>query len=228
MNVLRMAAHCRAAFKRARALILVLALSAASGAMAADSSAPVDDARIDKLTDLVVEAVPFGRIFEITATDPQWPLQTETDEASAVRRGCLREQLSPAGYRRNKRVEVVAYVKDNPDRVDQDIALLENGAASIMGMAIMAGVDSKRSGKNVDARALLANVAPEKLDAFMSFVKDDKFVPLRRLSGLLRAIEGTDAKGAAANEEHGEMMAARVMQQAVAYCDAQQGGQAGT
>ena len=207
--------------------MLVVAFAAPVATAAQPATPSPDDARIDKLTDLVVEAVPFGKIFDIAAADPDWPLQTESGDAVAVRRACLREQLSPAGYRRNKRVEVAAYVAANPDRIGEDIALLENGGASIMGMAMMAGVDSKVSGKEIDPQALLATIPQERLAIFLSFLNDEKYLPLRRVAGLLMPIEGDDAEGNTANEAHGAMMAARVMQQAVAHCDAQQGGQAG-
>ena len=194
---------------------------AVPAAPAATASSTADDPRIDRLTDLVVEMVPFGKMFEIAAANPKWPVQDRPEAVTTEQLTCLRAELSPAGYRRIRRLEVADYVAADPARADRDIALLEQGAASMMGKAMMAGVESKRADKEIDVQALLANARPEQLMAFMTFMSDPKYAALRDLSGMsgIFGDSKSSKNGRDTGEAQGEMMAAQVMLKAMSTCD---------
>lgn len=184
--------------------------------------ASADEARIERLTDLVVRAIPMGQIFETLAlADPAWPMQEKPDAVSKAQLGCLRAELSPSGYRRSKRAEVAEYFAANPSRFDQDIRILEQGAATLMNKMMIAGVEQERTGKAVDEAALLAESTPEQLMAFMSFMTAPDYAPLRALAGFGNAFNASASaeENEASGEAAGSDMATRVMLGAMSTCD---------
>lgn len=180
------------------------------------------DARVDRLTDLVVSAIPLGKVFDHFAKgDPQWPMQDAPDKVTPAQLACMRKELSTPGYRRAKRDEVAKYVARNRGRIERDIEVLDGGAALLMGKLMMAGVEQEMTGVPVDQNALMSEATPEQLSAFMSFMTAPDFAPLRVLAGIGDAFDaGADGE---ANEQRGEAagadLATRVMLGGMQRCD---------
>ena len=192
-------------------------------AMAADKAEkPGKDARVDRLNDLVVRAIPLGMIFDdLARRDPQWPMQAKPDAVSKNQLRCLRRELSDDGYRKAKRADVVTYIGRYPSAVDQDIRVLDDGAAMMMGKLMMAGVEQERTGIEVDQNALMSEAEPEQLAAFMSFMTSPDHASLRGLAGIGNAFDS--GRSAEENENAGEAagadLATKVILRAMGSCD---------
>ena len=213
---------------RARRLLAALLLSAllALPAIAAAGADRVEkataDARIDRLNDLVVRAIPLGIIFDdLARQDPKWPMQAKPEAVNAKQLRCLRRELSDDGYRKAKREDVVAYAGRHPSVIDQDIRVLDEGAAMMMGKLMMAGVEQERTGIEVDQNALMSEAEPEQLAAFMSFMTSPDHAALRGLAGIGNAFDSQ--RSAEENENAGEAagadLATRMILRAMGRCD---------
>lgn len=184
--------------------------------------ASADQARIERLTDLLVQAIPMGSIFETLAdADQNWPMQEKPEAVTKAQLGCLRGQLSESGYRRAKRAEVAEYAAKHADLLDQDIRVLSEGGAFLMGKLMLAGVEQERTGVPVSEAELMADATPEQLMSFMSFMTAPDYAPLRRLAGIGNAFDaGASAEeNEASGEAAGSDMATRVMLGAMSACD---------
>ena len=213
------------------ALFLGAALSLAAGIAVAAAPAdnalaktgkPQQDAQVERLTDLVVQAIPMGAIFEtLSEADPNWPMQEKPDAVTPEQLGCMRRELSAEGYRRAKREDAAAYAQQHTSLVEQDIRVLNEGAAMMMGKLMLAGVEQERTGVPVDQNALMGQASPEQLAAFMSFMTSPDYAPLRRLAGIGNAFD--HGRSAEENENAGEAagadLATKVMLKAMGRCD---------
>ena len=203
---------------RAGGLILVLFTCLAGAAMAA----PPTDQAIDEMTDAVVEMVPMGQLFEIFAeSDPHWPVQEKPDALTGEQLSCVREELSPPGYWRSKRAEVVEYAEANPGRFEADLRLLQSGSAELLGKLMMSGAMSAQSGEPVDESALLASVSNDQMLSMMTLVSDPDYADLRRMSGLSESMSPDQSKAQVekAGYQKGFSLAAQQMIKAMRACD---------
>jgi hypothetical protein len=206
----------------ARRRLIALMLSAAGCLAALPAFAQSSGDRVARLTDLVVQTVPMGEIFEtLAATSPDWPLQEKPGAVGAGQLACLRDELSEAGYRRMKRTEVVAYVAENPSLVDADIAVLEAGGARMMSTLMLAGVEQERTGVPVDQNEILAQASEQETAAFMQMMTGAEQSKLRRLMGIGNAFDAARSadENESAGEEAGADLATRVMTKAMSNCD---------
>jgi hypothetical protein len=177
--------------------------------------------RVDRLTELVVQTVPMGKVFDmLAADDPAWPMQEKPDAVGPGQLACLRDELSPSGYQRMKRTEVVAYVAENPGQVEADIAVLEAGGARLMGVMMMAGVEQERTGVPADEQKIMSEAGPGELEAFMQMMAGPDQAPLRGLLGIGNAFgaELSAEENESAGEQAGGDLATRVMLKAMSNC----------
>jgi len=203
------------------ALLLAGALLSASAQAAGPANAS-QEAKTDRLTDLMVELVPMGRIFDMLAkSDPKWPMQDKPDAVTPAQLSCLRTELSNTGYRRAKRKDVAEYVAANPSRIDDELKLLEGGAATVMGRLMMAGAEGERTGVKVSEQEVLGSATPEQLASFMAFMTAPDHAGLRKLSGLGNAFstEKSSEENEQSGEAAGENLATQVMLRAMGACD---------
>ncbi|HEY1137119.1 MAG TPA: hypothetical protein VGE64_06490 [Xanthomonadaceae bacterium] len=204
------------------AALLLAGAALLASAHAAGPAKGASDAKTDRLTDLMVELVPMGRIFEMLAKDdPKWPMQDKPDAVTPTQLSCLRSELSTAGYRRAKRKDVAEYVSTHPSRIDADVTLLEGGAAAMMGRLMMAGAEGERTGVKVSEQEVLGSATPEQLASFMAFMTAPDHADLRKLSGLGNAF--STSKSSEENEQSGEAagenLATQVMLRAMSACE---------
>ncbi len=201
-----------------RSLLLGLACCAGAAWAAAPS-----EAQIDRLTDLAVQAMPFGRIFDqLQAGDPTWPLGDKAGNATPAQMACLRSELSAAGYRRKKRADVVEYAKAHPEGVEADIRLLESGAAELFGKFVMAGAEGEAAGKPVDAEAIAAAATPAQGLSLAALASDPEHADLRVLLGMGTMFDklgtGKDDDMQAEGEKQGTEVGVQLMLGAIATC----------
>lgn len=203
------------------AMTLLAGLALVGAAQAAGPKDASSGAKTDRLTDLMVELVPMGKIFEMLAKDnPKWPVQDKPEAVTPVQLSCLRAELSNTGYRRAKRKDVAEYVAENPSRIDAEVKLLEGGAAALMGRLMMAGAEGERTGVKMSEQEVLAGATPEQLASFMAFMTAPDHEALRKLSGIGNAF--STSKSASENEQSGEAagenLATQVMLRAMGEC----------
>lgn len=203
-----------------RKLCLAASLVLAAVPAAAEPAA-THQQRIERLTDSMVVLMPFGTIFEsIAAADPAWPVSDRVDDVSASQLLCLRGELSGKGYRRYARGLVQAYADAHPDRLDDDIALVENGVAEMFGKLVLAGAEGERTGVEANPDEVLAGHAPEQMEAFMTFFTAPEYAGLRELSGLgdQLSVGKTAEENEAAGEQVGSDLATKLMIRAMDTC----------
>lgn len=174
------------------------------------ASAQSADAQADRLTEVMMQMLPFGKILDdAAAADAQWPLQGKADKVSPTQLGCLRNELSSTGYRRAKRAEALDYAKANPTRVGADLALLDGGAASVFADFINAGVSEAQGGKKVEATEVMKKMKADQMLSFVEFITDAKHAPLRELVGIGEAFD--PAKSSQENSDSGKSVGTRLV-----------------
>lgn len=184
-----------------RSLLLAASLSFAAAAQAAAPS----DAQVERLTDLVVTAMPFGKVFEmVQAGDPKWPLGDKAGQATPAQLACLRSELSSTGYRRTKRQHVQAYAAAHPERIADDIRLLEAGAAELFGKFVLAGAEGEASGQPADTDAIVAKASAAEGLALTSLATDESNADLRDLIGMGSMFDQMETDKGDAMKEKGE------------------------
>ena len=198
-------------------LLLALGLGLGTPVAGAAASAP----QVERLLDAVVEMMPFGRVFDLLASeDPAWPFAEVADKVGAGALACVRGELSSAGYRRYQLPRVTRYVGENPGRVAKDLALLEGGAAPLFGKLVMAGAEGERTGVEVNPEQALADATPEQMTAFMAVFSDPDNAGLRDLAGFGSALslQKTEEENQAAGEKVGGDLAGMLVKRALDTC----------
>jgi hypothetical protein len=140
---------------------------------------------VDQLTDLVVQAMPIGEVFQgFIDKDPRWPLGDKISRVSPEQAQCLRDALSAAGYREMRRQDTTAFVQRYPDQVEQSLRVLKDGGADVFGASIRMGVEQSRTGQKGDFNSLASRFTPLQMSAFVELIGDDKHKQLRELIGV--------------------------------------------
>lgn len=174
-----------------------------------------------RLLDAVVEMMPFGKVFDsLAAQDPAWPFTDVADKVSGGQLACVRGELSSEGYRRYQLPLVTAYAVNHADRLDQDLALLEGGAAPLFGKLVLAGAEGERTGVQAAPETVLADATPEQVAAFMAVFGDADNAALRELAGIGEALglEKSEAENEAAGEKVGGDLAGMLLRRSLATC----------
>ena len=149
------------------------------------------------LTDLVVQALPMGRMADVEeAKDPAWPLKAKASRVSREQLHCLREQLSSAGYRAQKLHDVEAYVLSHPADAEDDIKVLDNGAAFVANAFFMGSLKAKMKGTTPNRQEELKSVSARQMIAYTSYEYDPKYAALRDLVGIGNVNDPTVAEDA--------------------------------
>ena len=203
-------------FKHAPRHLLIAAVLALASMPAFASTA-----QVERLTDLVTQMLPMGRIFDLAATSsPQWPVVGAEDKVTVGQLGCLRGELSSAGYRRVVRARVQEYVANHAARIPGEIELLEQGAAVLFGKLVMAGAEGETTGNAPDPDAMLAAATPAELASFEAFFTGAEYAGLRKVVGVGEALstEKTVEDNEAAGEQLGTDFASAFMRRAIETC----------
>lgn len=205
--------------KTLRLAVLAMALCCAPAVLA--QTAPADEAHVDRMTDSMVQLLPLGQVFEMFASqDPSWPMQARPDAVTPEQLSCLRTELSQEGFRRAKRRQVAEYAAAHPERMQDEVRLLEEGAAEVLGRLVNAGVNDMATGQAPDVDAVIKGATEQQMVAATRFVEDPALAPLRELSGI-GEVFNTDlppSEQAAAGERLGANVARQFMLAATRTC----------
>lgn len=205
--------------KTLRLAVLAMALCYAPAVLA--QTAPADEAHVDRMTDSMVQLLPLGQVFEMFASqDPSWPMQARPDAVTPGQLSCLRTELSREGFRRAKRRQVAEYAAAHPERMQDEVRLLEEGAAEVLGRLVNAGVNDMATGQAPDVDAVIKGATEQQMAAATRFVEDPALAPLRELSGIGEVFNTNlpPDEQAAAGERLGANVARRFMLAATRTC----------
>ncbi|WP_146909430.1 hypothetical protein [Arenimonas daejeonensis] len=192
----------------------------AAGPVVAASPAGLD-AQVDRLTDALVVLMPFGRLLdEAAGRDPAWPAQGLDVQVSAPELACLRDELSSPGYRRFTHARVSRYADTRAARLEDDIELLESGAAELFGKLVLAGAEAESNGTEADPDAVLAGATKDQIRSFEVFFGEVQYRELRELAGVGDRLnqESSMEANEKAGEEMGTAMAVTLMKTAMETC----------
>ncbi len=164
------------------AAVFVLALLAhrASGT---DGVTPAQQGR---MVDAAIRVMPIGRMMEMAAAEnPAWP-GSAGSRLDAERLTCLRGNLRAPAYRKVVERRVADYVRAEPARFAEDLAVLEGDAGRLFAKLMSAGMESKFSGtaNRFNPAALLKDETPEALAQMVLLANDPRYTPLRAMLGI--------------------------------------------
>jgi hypothetical protein len=203
-------------------LLLLATLALASFVAPVSAAAAPGDADIDRMTNAVVRAMPFGAVFDILAGEnAKWPMQERPDAVTAGQLACLRGELSSAGYRRIRHAEVKQYAAANPDRFAADLALLESGSAKLFGGLVLAGADAEHNGTKVSPESIIAAASKVEIESFTRLMSDAQYAVLRKLLGMGEMFDANASakENEARGEDAGGALVANLMRAAISTCD---------
>jgi hypothetical protein len=197
-----------------------LAAIAAAALVAGNAVAQQAADDVDVLTGLIVQTLPFGDAMKIFIDkDPTWPLKAKADKVPAADLKCMRDRLSPDGFREVRTQQVRDFVRRNPDSVPEAIRVLKDGAAKFAGASFMFGI-WEAAGASADYKQVLAQLTPKEMSAYVEFVGDEKFRGLRELVGVGDALSLGAKKGDsyARGEQMGRVLGMKMMLEAMDHC----------
>ena len=133
---------------------------------------------------------------EAAARDPRWPLAEKAALVSPAQLGCMRQALAPGQVQAAQRQLALDYADAHPATLAADIAVLEGGAARLIGQAMRAGAGLK-------APASTRPASEGEMRALAQFATDARFADLRQATGLSRLAGGSPS----ADDERGKDIA---------------------
>ena len=166
-------------------LLLAVIGCASTWARAEEAPAPnVDQAKVEELTDLVVQALPLDKLVRHEKeADPKWPFQEAANRVSAEQLQCMRDQYLPKDYREMKRQDVIAFMNRYPGEADDALRILNGGVAETFAKFFLNGTMDEKA--EIDAKMSLIHNNPTLLLAVLAVESDykDKYQHLRELIG---------------------------------------------
>ncbi|MDR0480675.1 MAG: hypothetical protein LBG66_02170 [Gallionellaceae bacterium] len=168
------------------ALLLLATLDCSAVWAQTAPPAQPDQAVVDQLTDLAMQAAPFDKVFQqVLKEDARWPLNdVKSDAVTPERLQCMRDQFSDTGYRAVKQQEVIDFMNRYPGEVDDSVRLLKGGAAEIFGAYMQQGIDEGMGQKDESKQVSIDQFTPEQVSAFLDLTSNSKYSHLRELLGL--------------------------------------------
>lgn len=178
--------------------IVVLALGVSGAAVAQQgASAPADAPRLARAASALM---PLGRVLEAAAAeDPKWPINEKPDALDATQLACVRQNLRQPQFEAMMTKRAEDYVRDNPARVADDIAILEGGGGQLFARMINEGIAAGREKRQVDIVKVVGASKPDEIAGMMTLANDTRYQPLRELIGFNQSISNGET-GKAAGE----------------------------
>ena len=152
-------------------------------AQAEDAPAPnVDQAKVEQLTDLVMQALPYDEIArKAQEKDPNWPMGEKADRVSAEQLKCMKDQYSTENYREVKRQDAIDFATRYPDEMNDAVHVLQDGAAEAFSAFFHSMMTSPD--REIDSSQVMGQFDPKQVLLMVALMGDDKYRHLRDLIG---------------------------------------------
>ena len=145
------------------------------------------------------------------AQDPRWPLGDKAALVSDAQLGCMRATLSTPAVTQRQRQAAHDYAQAHPDTLADDLAVLEDGAARLIGQAMLAGAEGTPANP-------LAGATREETRALAAFVTEPRYADLRRATGLEQLIGGGTERASQRGRDLGRALLVKAMTDAFLHC----------
>lgn len=170
---------------RVRALALVGACAAALAGCANVGQQPsaANEAQVQRLGQLFEQTLPVrGMVSQLLQTEPRWPFQ-HSDKIQPAELACVRAELAPEKVTVQQREDARRYAKAHPERLAQDIELLESGAASAMHALMMSGAKaggSQSAAGRSKASKVMKSLSAQQKQALLQLLFNPDYADLRK------------------------------------------------
>lgn len=174
---------------------LLVAGCAQTGAGMGKAASP---AQVDRLGALFAQAMPFGWMVErIAARDAKWPFQQHAGKYTPAQLACTRAELTSEKVVVTQHADAREFARSHPDRVDESIRVLENGAADALGSLMRAGVNEGMTGHKSELSSVMGKMTAAQLRGFVDLTEGSQYAELRRamrLDGLTSSGTRTESR----------------------------------
>ncbi len=163
---------------------------------AALSAQSVSDA--SRLARAAAPLMPLGKVLEDAATaDPVWPFTENPGDVDAAQLACVRGNLREPQFLAFMEERAADYIRAHPDRVVDDIALLEGGGGKLFARLISEGIAAGSAKREMDLGAVMGQAQPGDLTAMLALSSEPRYQPVRELIGINQAMNGGESSKAA-------------------------------
>ncbi len=171
-----------------RRLLNVLAASATAALLAAGCAQTgpgmvkaASPAQVERLGALFAQAMPIGWMVErVAARDAAWPFQQHAGKYTPAQLACTRAELTSEKVVVTQHADAREFARSHPDRVDESIRVLENGAADALGSLMRAGVNEGMTGQKSDLNSVMGKMTAAQLRGFVDLTEGSQYADLRR------------------------------------------------
>ncbi len=170
--------------------------------------------RIERFANAYMQLLPVGQVMAAAAAqDARWPLADKADLVSDAQLGCMRQALSPQSVALRQRESARDYARAHPDTLDDDLRVLEAGAARLIGHAMLSGAERTPAAVLAGATA-----TPEQTQALAAFATEPRYANLRRATGLDALIGGGTQRAQRSGRQLGQALLVKHMTDAFLTC----------
>ena len=166
----------------------------------------------ERFANAYVELLPVGALMQHAATqDPRWPLGDKAALVSQAQLGCMRQAMSPGDIEAAQRELAHDYAKAHPDALADELAVLERGAARLIGQAM-------REGGQLPAPQPARAATTEESRALIAFATEARYAGLRQATGLERLAGGEPAPTTQRGQDIGRAITVKFLTDAFLRC----------
>ncbi len=170
--------------------------------------------RLERFATAYMQMLPVGPVMaSAAAQDARWPLGDKADLVSDAQLACMRQALSPQAVAARQRQSARDYALAHPDTLDADLRVLEDGAARLIGQAMLAGAE-----RSPAAALAGASATPQQTQALAAFATEPRYADLRRATGLDALIGGGQQRAESGGRALGQALLVRHMTEAFLTC----------
>ena len=197
---------------RALRWLALMAAGAWAGLTGCASPPSADHNVPERFADAYVELVPVAALMgQSAAQDPRWPLGAKAALVSEPQLSCMRQALSSAEIETAQRKLALKYAAENPATLADDLAVLEGGAARLIGQAM-------RAGGGLPSDHHERRPTAEQSRALVAFATEARYANLRQATGLARLAGGTPDQAQTRGQDISRTLTVNFMTDAFLRC----------
>ncbi len=195
---------------RAARWLAVAAAGAVTALAGCASLSPDKRSTTDRFADAYIELLPVAALMgHAAAKDPRWPLGEKAALVSAAQLGCMRQSLTPAEVEAVQRQTAKDYASAHADTLAADLAVLEGGAARLIGHAMRAGGGMAETA---------AKPTTEQARALVAFANEARYADLRQATGLTRLAGGPQSDATERGQDISRALTVKFLTDAFLRC----------